>query len=131
MPGLLKLIVVSGFLFPLFVITSIIHSSVNVFGHDLPEETWWISGGDPFTVVIGSLMWSAAIQLLKRSIIGVPIYVAAWILMTISIPIVAIRLSLMSEEAMFSLTSNLIIVVILAVYLYRSKSVRNYFHAAT
>jgi len=95
MPSVLKLIVVSGLVFPGFVVGSIV-SPVEVFGRDVGVGAWWASGGGPFMVVTGMLLWSASVRMLKRSAWGRHLYVGAWIVMGISGPVVVARLHITS-----------------------------------
>ena len=129
MPIPLKLLTISALLFPAAVIVMIVSGSpVNVFGRSVQEGVWWSSGGGPITVVVGMMLYSSGMMMIKRNARGRIFFVVAWIIMTMSILFVAERLGMVTSKSITVFVSNTIWTVIIAIYLYVSKSVREYFH---
>lgn len=127
MPIFLKLFVGSAIVFPLFIVSSLIQTSMNVFGCMVSREAWWNSGGGPLVVVIGVFVWSSTIQFLRRSSSGRLPYVVAWGLMALLVPLMAFRLGISFESVQSPFFSSLVFAVLIAIYLYGSKPVRRYF----
>lgn len=130
MPSFLKLITASGFIFPLFFVGTIWpNSTIKVFGHQVAGEVWWASGGGALSIVVALLLCTSSVLMLRSFSRGRFIYLCGWVLMTITIPVVAIRLDIISNKAISATVSNLFLTVLLGMYLYRNREVQKYFGA--
>ncbi len=128
MPVVLKLIVGSSLVFPLFIVESIFpDSSVNVFGQLVPIEAWWANGGGPSTAIVGLAMCAASWLMLRRAARARLVYAIGCILMIISIPVVGVGFNLTRHDIFVSMTLNSVTMSVLVAYLYLSRAVREYF----
>lgn len=128
MPLLLKLLTATTLVVPMFCVTSLFPSrSINVFGRQMSAWEWWSSGAGLVTIVIGGLVAAAALLMLKRSRHGRPMYIAGWVAISASVPLVAYLTGGRPSGEIASLISNLVLTVSISIYLYKSRAVREYF----
>ena len=128
MPLLLKILTVSIIALPIFFILTLFSGhSINVFGRYVSAHEWWSSGAGFVAVANTSIMLAASLLILKRSAFGRVVYVLGFLMMTLSIPLVTKLLKINGANVSAPFISNLILTVIIGVYLYTSKDIRNYF----
>lgn len=130
MPRLLKLLTAAAAIPPIVCIGSMIpHRSIGVFGRNMTTSQWWDSGAGLATLFASCLIIAAALLMLKRSRHGRPVYILAWVTMTLIVPLTARLVRADFATAVPSLVSNLVLTGVIGVYLYKSAAVKRYFGA--
>jgi hypothetical protein len=129
MPSILKWLCVVGLVPPLFLFGTLIpNGSINVDGKPMANSDWWSSGAGAVVAVLAIVMTAAEIMLLRRSKYGRPIYLIGMALTMASGPPIEKLLEPNATPYLQPLVFNLVIVVLVAWYLYGNKAVQKYFH---
>src|SRR5690242_3074816 len=90
MPAIVKLCTVAALgVMALVVTTKFPHISIHVGDRQITTAEWWNIGAGPFMLVVGLLMVSSAVMMLKRSRHARLAYAVAWSALCISVPFVS------------------------------------------
>ena len=128
MPLILKLLTAATLVVPVICLVSLFPSqSINIFGRQMTTREWWSSGAGVVMVAVGALIVVAALLMLRRSRYGRPTYVAGWLAMSASVPVVAHLTGTHPSTELASLIWNLVLTVSIGLYLYNSSAARDYF----
>lgn len=130
MPKWLKLFTISGFVVVIYVF-SVPLSGAGVFGERITSFSGWLMGGVGLAFTVPALiMGYSSILFLLRSRKARIAYIVAWITMTFG-AYIGVHLEHLNVAMLDSgLAFNLILTVCIAIYLYQSKEVRQYFISA-
>ena len=131
MPRLLKLLTASTLALIVFLVGSVLpHGSISAFGRQMSTTEWWASGAGAITVLAAVLPIASAALMLKRSRYGRPAYVLGWVVLSLATPVLVAVTKGNAAGAAPSMIFSLVVTVLIALYLYRSKAVRGYFDTA-
>lgn len=128
MPLPLKLLSSAALILLLFCVWSALPQvSIRIFGRHISYSDWWSSGAGFATIVVSCLMIVAVRLMLARSEYGRPVYILGWIVLSALVPFIAWLTGIEVAKSIPSLVSNLVLTILIAAYLYKSKASRDYF----
>jgi hypothetical protein len=130
MPGPLALMMVLAFVYPIFTITSLRpHAYVRVLGHRVTTTEFWASGAGFWFLGISILCGIAAVMVPRRRPRGIPVLLLSFCATSIH----ALFLSALGEHSDFvriEFVMYLVTILVMAIYFYKSSTVKAYFSAA-
>ncbi|RDD80982.1 hypothetical protein DVJ77_14890 [Dyella tabacisoli] len=131
MPGLLKMLTAMGFGMLAWVVASVFSGGLSIFGQNVSTSDWWESGAGFLCLPAALLMAGSAILMLCRSRYGRPAHIAGWVAINMAVFIGIKRIGIHSSMFIPAMSFNAALIVGISLYLYLSKSIRNYFLAVT
>jgi hypothetical protein len=130
MPWLLKLITLNAAL-GIVLIAATVAVPVNVYGREVAPSEWWSSGAGPVTAVAMALLFVSAYLLLERSAIARKLYLVSLSFAFATGPIVDHMVGARSTDVVAVVLLQplvaLLLILLLACYLYLNRGVQKYF----
>jgi hypothetical protein len=130
MPLILKLLTAIGISMIAGVLATV-NSGVNMFGREISASSWWGSGAGFVFLAAALLMGCSAILMLYRFRYSRLLHVGGWVAITFATVIDAYILEVRSSMLIPTIVFNIFLTAGIALYLYFSKNVRNYFSDIT
>ena len=126
MPGILKILTAMGF-FPLVWVVASLANDVNVFGKQISAPNWWESGAGYYCLFVALIMGGSSILMLYRSRYGRLAHIVGWLTMTTAAVFGAYLAKVPYSSFMPPIMGNVALTGCIALYLYLSKSTKDYF----
>jgi hypothetical protein len=130
MPRILKMLTAMGF-FSLVWVAASIANGVNFFGKHVDASSWWGSGAGYYCLIAALIMSGSSLLMLYRSRYGRPAHIAGWLAVTTTAVLGAYLAGVPYPSFMSSIMGNVALTGCIAIYLYLSKSTKNYFRGVT